>query len=209
LGHIEWFAAIISRMWDDRYATDEYRFGTNPNRFLVECAQFFPASAQVLSLGEGEGRNAVYLAGLGCKVTAVDSSAVGLAKARRLAGERGLALTTVTADLNDYSIQPASWDVIINFFCHMPSGERAALHKRVIEGLKPGGVYVLEVFNPDQPQFGSGGPTERDLLMSIDDARRELAPLRLDVVRELARHRDDDDPSTPIISVLQVLGVKE
>jgi len=194
-------------MWDDRYATDEYRFGTTPNRFLVECAPLLPPGAKVLSLGEGEGLNAVYLAGLGCNVTAVASSAVGLAKARRLAGERGLALTTVTADLNDYSIQPASWDVISNFCCHMPSGERAALHKRVIEGLKPGGVYVLEVFNPDQPQFGSGGPTERDLLMSIDDARRELAPLRRDVVRELARPRDDDDPPTPSISALPLLRV--
>lgn len=196
-------------MWDDRYATDDYRFGTQPNRFLMECAALLKHGAKVLSLGEGEGRNAVYLAGMGCEVTAVDCSAVGLAKALRLARERGVSLTTITADLNEYPIQPGAWDAIINFFCHMPSAERAALHQRVIAGLKPGGAYILEVFNPDQPRFGSGGPTDRDLLMSVDDARRELPGLRLDVARELTRRRDDDDPSTPLVAVLQVLGIRQ
>jgi SAM-dependent methyltransferase len=195
-------------MWDDRYASAEYRFGTEPNRFLVECAQHLAPGGSVLSLGEGEGRNAVYLAGLGFDVTAVDSSAVGLSKARRLARERDVTLTTITADLNAYLIQPAAWDGIINFFCHMPSVERAALHQRVIAGLKPGAAYILEVFNPQQPQYGSGGPTDRDLLMSAADARRELAGLDLRIARELTRHRDDDDPDTPLVAVLQVLGIK-
>jgi SAM-dependent methyltransferase len=195
-------------MWDDRYATDEYRFGTTPNRFLVECAPLLPPGAKVLSLGEGEGRNAVYLAGLGFDVTAVDCSAVGLAKARRLARERGVSITTIVANLNEYPIQPGAWDAIINFFCHMPFAERAPLHQRVIAGLKPGGAYILEVFNPDQPQFGSGGPTDRDLLMSIDDTRRELPGLDLRVARELTRRRDDDDPATPLVSVLQVLAIR-
>jgi len=150
----------------------------------------------------------VYLAGLGFDVTAVDASAVGLAKARQLAQERGVTLTTITADLNDYPIALAAWDVIINFFCHMPAPERAPLHQRVIAGLKPGGAYILEVFSPRQPQFGSGGPTTRDLLMDEEDARRELAGLDLRVVRELIRHRDDDDPATPLVAVLQVLGIR-
>lgn len=195
-------------MWDDRYATDNYRFGTLPNRFLEECAVNIKPGASVLSLGEGEGRNAVYLASLGCRVTAVDCSSVGLAKAHRLAAQRGVTITTITADLNDYVIEPAAWDVIINFFCHMPEPERIPLHQRVTAGLKPGGVYILEVFNPQQPQFGSGGPTTRDLLMSVDDARRELPGLNLRVLREVVRHRDDDDPSTPLVAVLQVLGIR-
>jgi len=199
-------------MWDDRYAGDEYRFGTQPNRFLEECAALLapadPSTLNILSLGEGEGRNAVYLAGLGFNVTAVDASAVGLAKAQRLARARGVTLTTITADLNDYPITPAAWDGIINFFCHMPSAERAPLHRRVTAGLKPGGAYILEVFAPQQPQFGSGGPTTRDLLMDAEDARRELAGLDLRVVRELIRHRDDDDPASPLVAVTQVLGIR-
>lgn len=74
-------------MWDQRYATDEFMYGTQPNTFLVQHAQRL--AGPVLSLAEGEGRNAVYLASLGLDVLGVDASAVGLAKAQRLAAEKG------------------------------------------------------------------------------------------------------------------------
>lgn len=202
-------------MWDDRYASDEYRFGTKPNRFLIECvSRLYPGiqagyhTGRVLSLGEGEGRNAVYLAGLGFDVTAIDQSVVGLAKAQRLAARRGVSITTITADLNEYVIQPAAWDLVIDFFCHMPAPERSPLHRRVIEGLKPGGAYILEIFTPAQLDLATGGPKTRDLVMTLEDARRELAGLNLRVARELTRPRDEDDPSTPLLAVLQVLGIK-
>ncbi|HQN52746.1 MAG TPA: class I SAM-dependent methyltransferase, partial [Phenylobacterium sp.] len=109
------------------------------------------------------------------EVTAVDQSTVGLAKARLLAEKNGVRITTVTADLNDYIIQPAAWDLIIDFFCHMPSAERAPLHQRIIAGLKPGGAYIYEVFAPAQLELATGGPTTRDLVVSLDEARVELA----------------------------------
>ena len=202
-------------MWDDRYASDEYRFGTKPNRFLIECvSRLYPGiqagyhTGRVLSLGEGEGRNAVYLAGLGFDVTAIDQSVVGLAKAQRLAAQRGVSITTITADLNEYVIQPAAWDLVIDFFCHMPAPDRSLLHRRVIEGLKPGGAYILEIFTPAQLELATGGPKTRDLVMTLEDARRELAGLNLRVARELTRPRDEDDPSTPLLAVLQVLGIR-
>ncbi len=202
-------------MWDDRYASDEYRFGTKPNRFLIECvSRLYPGihagshTGRVLSLGEGEGRNAVYLAGMGFDVTAIDQSVVGLAKAQRLAAQRGVSITTITADLNEYVIQPAAWDLVIDFFCHMPAPERSLMHRRVIEGLKPGGAYILEIFTPAQLDLATGGPKTRDLVMTLEDARRELAGLNLRVARELTRPRDEDDPSTPLLAVLQVLGIR-
>ncbi len=202
-------------MWDDRYASDEYRFGTKPNRFLIECvSRLYPGiqagyhTGRVLSLGEGEGRNAVYLAGLGFDVTAIDQSVVGLAKAQRLAAQRGVSITTITADLNEYVIQPAAWDLVIDFFCHMPAPERSLLHRRVIEGLKPGGAYILEIFTPAQLDLATGGPKTRDLVMTLEDARRELTGLDLRVARELTRPRDEDNPSTPLLAVLQVLGIR-
>lgn len=194
-------------MWDERYATDDYRFGTQPNKFLVDCAARLKPG-KTLSLGEGEGRNAVYLAQLGYDVTAVDQSAVGLAKARRLAKARGVSLTTITADLNNYLIAPSSWDVIMNFFCHIPQSEREPLHRRVVAGLKPGGAYIYEVFNPQQVAFATGGPSARDLLVSLAEARQELAGLDLRVAQEVVRRREDDDPDTEWLAVLQVLALK-
>ena len=85
-------------MWDQRYAVGEYVYGTRPNDFLTSVVDRLPMG-RVLCLAEGEGRNAVFLAEQGFEVTAVDSSAVGLAKARKLAGQRGVHIETVVADL--------------------------------------------------------------------------------------------------------------
>ena len=91
-------------MWDARYSGAEYVYGTAPNDFLASVADQIP-KGWVLSLAEGEGRNAVYLAGLGYKVLAVDSSAVGLGKAQQLAKEYDVAIETRVADLADFAIE--------------------------------------------------------------------------------------------------------
>jgi 2-polyprenyl-3-methyl-5-hydroxy-6-metoxy-1,4-benzoquinol methylase len=98
--------------WDCRYAAEAYAFGTEPNDFLVEVAPLIPAG-RVLCLAEGEGRNAVRLAGRGHEVTAVDASTVGIAKAQVLASARGVKIATVTADLSDFTIEPDFWAGIV------------------------------------------------------------------------------------------------
>lgn len=193
--------------WDERYAGAEYHFGTQPNQFLVECAAHLKPG-KVLSLGEGEGRNAIYLAKRGYEVTAVDFSAVGNAKAQKLAQLNAVTLTTITADLNDYVIEPGAWDLIMCFFCHMPQDEREPLHRRVAAGLKRGGAYVYEVFSPRQLDFNSGGPTTLENLVSLAQARRELAGLELRIGREVVRRREENDPESEAMAVLQVLGLK-
>src|SRR5687767_966128 len=100
-------------MWDERYSQPDFAYGTEPNEFLASVAGRIPVGL-LLSLGEGEGRNAAYLAGLGHKVVAVDQSAVGLAKARRLAADRRLTIETVCVDLQDYFIQPGAWAGIVS-----------------------------------------------------------------------------------------------
>ena len=92
-------------MWDERYASDDYIYGTEPNAFLVEHAE--KLVGPVLSLAEGEGRNAVFLASLGLEVHGVDGSEVGLAKAKALAHSRGVEIRTEVADLtNDNFVFP-------------------------------------------------------------------------------------------------------
>ena len=76
-------------IWDERYSRDGFAFGTEPNDFLREVADRIPRG-DVLCLGEGEGRNAVFLAERGCRVTSVDASSVGLEKTRRLAESRSV-----------------------------------------------------------------------------------------------------------------------
>ncbi len=91
-------------------AATEFAYGTAPNRWLEAQAAAIPAGGRVLCLGEGEGRNAVWLAQRGFSVVAVDASPVGLEKARRLAAERGVTIETRVADLASYRPEPAAYD---------------------------------------------------------------------------------------------------
>jgi SAM-dependent methyltransferase len=113
-------------MWDERYSQEGFVYGTEPNEFLAAVAGRIPAGP-VLSLGEGEGRNAAYLASLGHRVVAVDQSEVGLAKARALAADRGLTIETVRADLATFPIEPGAWAGIVSIFCHLPRSIRVPL----------------------------------------------------------------------------------
>ena len=195
-------------MWDVRYSDAEYVYGTAPNAFLASVADQIPRG-KVLSLAEGEGRNAVYLAELGCKVLAVDASAVGLSKAQRLAEERGVTIETRVADLADFHIEPDSWDAIVAIFCHLPSGIRSSVHHKVVAGLRPGGVFVLEAYTPTQLKLKTGGPPTADMLMTLKLLRVELAGLRFIHARELEREVIEGKFHTGRGAVVQVVAVKD
>lgn len=173
-------------MWDQRYQTDEYVYGTAPNDFLRSHADRLP-KGRILCLAEGEGRNAVFLAERGFDVTAVDQSAVGLAKARRLAADRGVDVTTVVADLADFRIEPESWDGIVSIFAHMPASVRQHVHREVVSGLRSGGVFLLEAYRPEQLRYGTGGPPTAEFMMDLKELREELAGLEFDYGADAVR----------------------
>ena len=194
-------------MWDERFSEPGYAYGTDPNEFLVSVADRIP-SGNVLCLAEGEGRNAVYLAGLGHDVTAVDTSTVGLAKAEALASDRELTIATVSADLADFEIEPGAWQGIVSIFCHLRPVVRAALHERCLRGLAPGGVFVLEGFTPRQLELGTGGPKSRELLMELEIIRQELPGLRLEIGREIEREVVEGRYHRGNAAVVQVFAFK-
>ncbi|XXF75179.1 class I SAM-dependent methyltransferase [Myxococcaceae bacterium GXIMD 01537] len=194
--------------WDARFSGEAYVYGTQPNDFLVEMAPRLPSGGRVLSLGEGEGRNAVYLATLGQRVTAVDASRVGLEKARQLAEARGVALDTVVTDLADYPVAPAAWDAAIVIFCHLPPALRRKVHRALAEGLRPGGVVLLEAYTPAQLQYRTGGPPVAELLYTAEDLREDFAGLELPVLRELTRDVREGTLHTGQAAVVQLVGVK-
>lgn len=129
--------------WDARFAEAGYAYGTAPNDFLVVVADQLRVG-NALCLCEGEGRNAVYLAAQGFRVTAVDFSEVGLIKARQLAGERGVAIETQCSDLAAFDPGINRWDVITMIFGQPDPRVRQALYARIAGALKPGGAFVLE-----------------------------------------------------------------
>jgi SAM-dependent methyltransferase len=194
-------------MWDQRYAEPGFAYGTAPNDFLVSVAERIPAGP-VLSLGEGEGRNAVFLAGLGHEVTAVDASAVGLAKARALAAERGVRLHTVVGDLAEFVIEPGAWAGIVAIWCHLPAELRRRVHRAAVSGLVPGGAFVLEAYRPAQLALGTGGPRVPELLYSLADLRDDLAGLDLVHAVETEREVHEGKYHAGRSAVVQVLGLR-
>lgn len=155
-------------MWNQKYASSDYFYGTEPNRWLAMNASRLPATGRALALADGEGRNGVYLASLGLETLSVDLSEVGLAKANKLAQAKCVELKTLQADLAEYQPEPESLDLAVAIYAHFPTEVRIKAHAACAVGLKPGGLFVLEGFHPEQLAYTSGGPKSVDMLYTVE-----------------------------------------
>lgn len=161
--------------WDGNYAAPEYRYGQEPNAFLKEQAHRLGENSELLLPGDGEGRNGVWLAAQGHRVTSVDSSRIGLDKARALAKRQGVGIETVLADLAEWPAPVSRFDGLVLCYLHLPSSLRAPVHRRLGESLKAGGIVIIEAFHPRQLDFTSGGPKDPDMLCTLEDLRSDFA----------------------------------
>ncbi len=125
--------------WDQRYSRSNFIYGKSPAHFLSENYQYIPFESTVLDMGMGEGRNAVFLAQKGYKVTGIDISSVAVKKSYLLAQEFGVKIKGIAASLKDYKIEPGSYDAIICFYYV----DRSLIGK-IKEWLKPGGILIYE-----------------------------------------------------------------
>lgn len=211
-----WLVAIIRILflpgwvnmdWDERYSEAGFAYGESPNDYLVSVTQEVTGK-QVLSLAEGEGRNAVYLAKQGYEVTAVDSSGIGLEKAQALAQKSQVNIKTVVADLADFMPGIEQWDAVVSIFCHLPTTIREQLHKKVIAALRPGGVLILEAYRPQQLEFATGGPGDAGLMMTLEQLEKELHGLTFEIAHEIERDVIEGKYHHGRAAVVQILARK-
>jgi SAM-dependent methyltransferase len=198
-------------MWDKRYDEDGFAYGTAPNDFLKLEYANIPTNGRVLCLAEGEGRNAVFLASQGYTVTAVDQSAVGLNKAKKLAAECGVEISTQVADLAEYDLGTNAWDGIVSIAAHMPSPLRKKVHAQVVNALTPHGVFILEAYTERHLEMkGVGGPppSQRDFFMSLGALEDELKGLDFILGTEVIRHISEGKYHQGESAVVQLLGRK-
>ena len=169
--------------WNQRYADAELVWSAEANRFLVqEVADLPPGRA--LDLGAGEGRNAIWLAERGWRVTAVDFSGIGLQKARRLAEARGVEVNWIEADLRSYSPARGAFDLVVLVYIHLPGEERRALVRRAADAVAAGGTLLVIGHDRSNLEEGYGGPQDPTILFSPDDISDDLAGIEeLRVVR--------------------------
>ncbi len=195
--------------WDTRYDSEEYYYGTEPNDFLRESVGSIPPGGTVLCLAEGEGRNAVYLASKGFRVTAVDGSSVGLDKLKRLAKKRGVSVETRVVDLAAFEIQPNTWDAIVAIWCHIPKDLRKTIHRSTVAGLKSHGVFIHESYHPRQLEYKTGGPPTADLMLTSAELASELSGLHFEHLKEIDREVHEGKGHNGMSAVVQAIARKK
>lgn len=199
---------VKAEFWNERYRGEEYAYGAEPNDFLRAHAGLFGKGARILSLAEGEGRNAVFLAQQGCFVRGVDFSKEGQRKALRLAASRGVAIEYELADLTQYDPGEQIWDGVVSVFCHMAEHERPALYRRVAAALKPGGIFLLESYNKGQLELGTGGPKDASYLLAKEDLDLAFEGFEILLSHDLFRTVEEGEHHRGRSSVTQFLARK-
>jgi cyclopropane fatty-acyl-phospholipid synthase-like methyltransferase len=153
--------------WDTRYATEGYFFGKEPADFLIRHAALVPEASSILCVADGEGRNSVYLAGLGHHVTAFDPSPNAVAKARALAQSAAVEVDHRIATLQDWDwSQP--FDVLAAIFIQfLDPDARTDTFATFRDALPPGGLLLLHGYAPRQVDYGTGGPPHRENMYTL------------------------------------------
>lgn len=146
-------------MWDARFSTDEYVYGTAPSGFLRAQAAYLTPGQRALAIADGEGRNSVFMAEQGMDVTAMDGSAVALEKARKLADARGVSVRFLHGDITAWDWRSDRYDLVAGiFFQFLPPAARAQVFDGLKASLNPGGLLMIHGYREEQVAYGTGGP---------------------------------------------------
>jgi SAM-dependent methyltransferase len=172
--------------WDERYGTEELIWKADPNRFLVEELQAL-APGRALDVACGEGRNAVWLASKGWHVTGVDFSRAGLAKAQRLATDRGVEVAWVEADVVEWQPPSASFDVVVVLYLHLPAEQRRQALARAAAALAPGGILLVVGHDVSNLLKGTGGPQDPAVLFGPEQIVEDLPGLQIERAERVTR----------------------
>ena len=170
--------AIMKELWNTRYNTDQFVYGTTPNGFLKsELDKLKPGT--ILLPGEGEGRNAVYAASKGWRVEAFDQSQVASEKALAFAAENSVIIDYQVSGLEEYPFKPKHFDAVGLIYFHVGTPGRVLLHSHVNNALKPGGVLILEAFHTSQLGNSTGGPPSLEMLFKEETLLSDFASLEI------------------------------
>jgi SAM-dependent methyltransferase len=163
--------------WDQRYGSHDSVWSRQPNRQLVAEAAALPPG-RALDAGCGEGTDALWLAAQGWQVTAVDFSAVAVARGAARAAEEGTddagRVAWVHADLTQWRPAEAAFDLVTSQFLHVPPDERRLVHERLAAAVAPGGTLLVVTHSPRDQHSGVGRPSSADVYATAADLAGRL-----------------------------------
>jgi cyclopropane fatty-acyl-phospholipid synthase-like methyltransferase len=194
--------------WQERFASEEYRFGTAPNAFLKSQAHLLRQGQTALAIADGEGRNGVFLAEQGLDVLSLDFSPNAQAKARKLAQERGVTLRVEQADVINWGYPPNTFDVVAAiFFQFAAPAERETIFAGIKRTLKPGGLLLLEGYTPKQLEYKTGGPPKIENLYTremLEQAFADFSSVDIRVYDEVVNEGPGHAGMSALIDVVAV-----
>ncbi len=198
----------MENFWDERYAsTDEYVYGTAPNRYFSEnLSKLVPG--KILMPGEGEGRNAVFAAGMGWKVIAFDSSTEAKKKAEKLAREKQVHIDYRISNYENILLGNEEFDCLALIYTHMPGSRRKEYHRKLASFLKPGGVLILEYFSKKQIVNNTGGPKDIGMLLSREELQDDFSGFSVLKIEEEDLHLEEGKFHNGLASVIRAYGIK-
>ena len=158
----------MQELWNAKFQTKNLIYGEAPNNFIKENIDLFLQAKKVLCLGEGEGRNAIFLADKGLEVEALDASDVALFKLRRRAKEHYVFIK-IRHTLIEYWQPDTLYDAVVCTYLHLPKPIQKMLFEKSLEALAPNGIFIAELFSESQVHFESGGPKDINLLYDLND----------------------------------------
>jgi SAM-dependent methyltransferase len=195
--------------WNERYRAPDYIFGTAPNRFLAAQAARLRRGQRALCVADGEGRNGVWLAEQGLKVTAFDFSPIGVDKARKLAASRGVQVRYDVSTVYDWSWPAAAFDVVAAIFVQFADPPmRTFMFERMARALVPGGILLVEGYTPKQLEFATGGPKQPDQLYTEELLRRDFAQLEILELRQYEAELDEGSRHRGLSAVIDLVAAK-
>jgi len=165
-----------TQFWNERFDKKEFIFGKEPNEYLVEQASLYlKPNSSVLCIADGEGRNGVWLAKQGMRVTGFDVSDIALSKANQFAADNKVNIQYSLCDTDGFDWQTNSYDAVVAIFIQFADPEmRARIFKQVHQTLKPGGLFILQGYTPKQLEYKTGGPSLIEHLYT-EEMIRELS----------------------------------
>lgn len=181
----------MTNFWNERYASEDYIYGTSPNIFFKKVLDNLPAG-KLLIPGDGEGRNSVYAASKGWEVFAFDSSSEGRKKALHLAKLKGVSFRYDISDYESFKTEE-KFDALALIFTHVSPEIRRLLHKKYLSFLKPGASVILQVFSKEQLGLPSGGPKDIGMLCSTEELKEDFKELsELNITQEFIELKEGD-----------------
>jgi cyclopropane fatty-acyl-phospholipid synthase-like methyltransferase len=179
-------------MWEERFQTPDYVFGTEPAAFLQDQAGLLtPKGATALCVADGEGRNSVFMAEQGLKVTALEYAPSAIAKARKLAKAKG-----VTVDFKEVDVLahdwPETYDIVAGIFIQFVGPDaRPALFEGMKQSVRPGGLILLHGYTPKQLEYRTGGPPCAENMYTEDMLREAFEGWDILECRAYDRHIEE------------------